>query len=103
MVSPGLQNWSPVPEGNSEQGLDTGAEVLTRLWAGGPANFRRTYFGLNFQPGDVAPNHLHQRCLFEARPLSRLSVQLGRRLIPRWLCLSFFSRMATAFNSMCHI
>ena len=30
MVSPGLQDWSPVPEGNSEQGLDTGAEVLTR-------------------------------------------------------------------------
>jgi len=30
MVSPGLQDWSPVPEGNSEQGLDTGAQVLTR-------------------------------------------------------------------------
>ena len=43
MVSPGLQDWSPVPEGNSEQGLDTGAQVLTRLWAGGPANLERFY------------------------------------------------------------
>jgi len=27
MVFPGLQNWSPVAEGNSEQGLGTGAQV----------------------------------------------------------------------------
>ena len=30
MVSSGLQDWSPVPEGNSEQGLGTGAQALTR-------------------------------------------------------------------------
>ena len=26
----GLQDWSPVPEGNSDQGLGTGALALTR-------------------------------------------------------------------------
>ena len=42
MVSPGLQNWSPVPEGNSEQGLDTGAQVLTRLGPVAQRIFSRT-------------------------------------------------------------
>ena len=48
MVSPGLQNWSPVLEGKSEQGLGTGAQVLKR-----PGPVARRIFGeMRFQRGE---------------------------------------------------
>ena len=52
MVSHGLQNWSPVPEGNSEQEQETSAEVLTRP---GPVA-RRIFVFFKFQGSDCMRN-----------------------------------------------